>query len=72
MDEKLTFTLERRGSQATYKNLVKGNRFTLENFSGEKMKNETNTIRESAQIDKAFHSSIHLMSKFSICRLKDF
>ena len=37
--KKLTFIFERRVSQATYKNLGKGNLFTLENSSGEKMKN---------------------------------
>ena len=37
--KKLTFIFERRGSQATYKNLGKGNLFTLENSSGEKNEN---------------------------------
>ena len=36
--KKLTFSFERRMSQATYKNLGKGNLFTFENSSGEKMK----------------------------------
>ena len=36
--KKLTFSFERRMSQAPYKNLGKGNLFTFENSSGEKMK----------------------------------
>jgi len=70
--KKLTFIFERRMSQATYKNLGKDNPFTLENSLGEKIKNEQSKIRESARIDKGFYSSIHLIIKFSISRLKSF
>ena len=50
--------------------LAKAIFFTLENSLGEKMKNGTTIIRKSARIDKAFHSSIHLIIKFFICWLK--
>ena len=53
---KLTFTFERKVSQATYKNLGKGNLFTLENSLEEKIKNKRSKIRESARMDKTFHS----------------
>ena len=67
--KKITFIFERRVSQATYKNLGKGNLFTLENSLEEKTTNERSKIRESARMDKAFHSSIHLIRKVSILLL---